>query len=905
MLRGSSVSSSPEQMSVLAHSSQVTTPTSGKVHKSYQHQHSGSTDKSENVFVLVRNPQHTPSGPAWSPSLSSSSSSLSSSSSSSPSLSLSSRSTSGPATILYQSPTRSIAFSPNNTKSDTFPGTDINIRTPSQKWSPGTLSTIVETSRESLNSDIVPTKLFDDTEAIEKPFPMRCLAQDRIGIDNGKLYQGPLAPSLEPNCSTLCIVEDASDIDKSFLLKEIKRLANHDFDLTYRQAQYPPELECLFQRLRTCYVVNKRSKMTSEVKDRKICDLERQLVFSQQKHQRFLKGLFTSTPLLPAAPTPPPSLDNDETPVEISGPTIASLVPVMTTTTLEATEQLCSSISVDDASRIQTILSAVNNSGGSVLTTNKKAPVETRLQSLAKVSWSVSQQSLVQAMLKTGLDADLDTTETAIQQNNNDISTCDPDSINIMSGATTRLLRAETELGLLKLVMAQNQQEIQGLEEEVYRKQGELVHHRLLYDCAVDLNQNKYETQIGRDQAQIRSLTEALTLSQEEMERHAKRVTEITKEMETLDQVHHEQKLKEQELRVQIRQLEQELLVLHEQLSETKQGLESNKVDYHKELEVQQGTLLDQEKQLKELQLALAANEDQQQQMLDHLEKQQQKETSDLKTNLVKLRKDKKRLEKEVATLSIKIVRVQTQNEELEEQAKESLIEIDQLKATLLNNSNNCSEKEKEDSERAQEIQQLKAQVTGLEIQLSDLTATLRLKEAELEHAQEEIEQASLKLEQELSAQKILHAEEMSAFAEKKKIQAERERACQSKNVAHFQNMVSKLRTELDEKDEKLSDVTISWNQTKDQLQRCDASLRRRRRELEAVQLERDEIQRNLNEVNDRLLNMGVAIELLEQAEEKNAILTETIKQKDQTLSEMEYRLRRFEEDDDDFGEDD
>jgi len=645
-------------------------------------------------------------------------------------------------------------------------------------------------------------------------------------------------------------------------------------------------------------VVNKRSKMNIDGKDRKIYELERQLVVSQQKHQRLLKDLFTSTLLLPAAASPPSVLEEGE--VTASEPPLVAT----TDTTAEAAERPYSSISADDASRIQTILSAVNNSGGSVLSSSKKAPVETRLQSLCSVSWSRSQQSLVQALLKTGTATGSDSTASLTLQHDQVVSACDPDSPKIMSEATTRLLMAETELGMLKLVMAQNQQEIQGLEEEVYRKQGELVHHRLLYDCAVDLNQSRYETQIGQDQAQIRSLTETLALSQEEVERHAERMVEITKEMEALDQAHREQKLQEQVLRALICRLEDELSDLHEQLSKTRQALESNKDDYQKELGAQQGTLLDQEKQLKELQLALAANEDQQQQMLDHLEKQQQKETSNLKTNLVKLRKEKKRLDKEVATLSIKIVRVQTLNEEFEEQAKQNQVEVDQLKEALLNN-NSFSETEEEESERAQETQQLKAQVTELEIQLSDLTATLRLKEEELEHAQEEIDQASLKLEQELASQKILHAEEMSAFAEKKKVQAERERACQSKNVAHFQSMVSKLRTELDEKDEKLSDVTISWNQTKDQLQRCDASLRRRRRELEAVELERDEVQRNLNEVNDRLLNLGVAIELLEQAEEKNAVLAQTIKAKDQALSEMEYRLRRFEEDDDDFGEDD
>ncbi|KAK3819005.1 MAG: hypothetical protein J3Q66DRAFT_181056 [Benniella sp.] len=66
-----------------------------------------------------------------------------------------------------------------------------------------------------------------------------------------------------------------------------------------------------------------------------------------------------------------------------------------------------------------------------------------------------------------------------------------------------RLLRAETELGLLKLVMAQSQREISGLEEEVFRKQAELRHHRQVYEYLLELNRLEYEAQIWEERVKI------------------------------------------------------------------------------------------------------------------------------------------------------------------------------------------------------------------------------------------------------------------------------------------------------------------------------------------------------------------------------------------------------------------
>jgi len=129
MLRGSSASSSLEQVPILAQTTLANTPTrSSKVHKTFQHQRNGSTGKAENVLILVRSPPHTPS---------------SSSSSSSPSLSLLSRSTGSISTSLYQSPSKNIVFSTTNINSDVFLSKASQTRIPSQKWSPGTLSTIV------------------------------------------------------------------------------------------------------------------------------------------------------------------------------------------------------------------------------------------------------------------------------------------------------------------------------------------------------------------------------------------------------------------------------------------------------------------------------------------------------------------------------------------------------------------------------------------------------------------------------------------------------------------------------------------------------------------------------------------------------------------------------------------
>ncbi|KAG0052803.1 hypothetical protein BGZ83_002112 [Gryganskiella cystojenkinii] len=716
-------------------------------------------------------------------------------------------------------------------------------------------------------------------------------AWDRMNRDAGNLSYGPLAPSLEPNlraCNRSVISYEDKDDDKEWsspeegLLREIERLADHEFDVSHRQAPYSKALEKLFQRLKNDYVVSKRRKMWIESKDQTIKSLQMQLAQSQQKHQQLLKDILVATTSIPLIASSSTDLTEG---IDTSIPT----EPVPSVSAVAPSAWSDCSIPVEDAFRIKTILSEVNSNGGSVLASSERTPIETQLQTLSDTSLSPLQHQLFLALQNATTNKAM---STASNNRENLPQGGSWDSSTVLSEATTRLLQAETVLGLLKLVMAQNQVEIQGLEEEVARKQSELVHHRLLFDCAIELDRSGYEAQIGEDQVQIRALDNALEASREEARRHVDRIHELVRDIQDLNEVRDRQISNEQALQDRIQRLEDEVDELQFQLLEMERGLESGK----KELEDQQAIILVQERQLAEFKAVSErwiASEEQQQEILDHLEKKQQKETSDLKARLTKIQKEKKRLEKEVSTLSVKIVRVQNRNEELEEQAKEDEEALKHMKASVVDKSHNSND---HNEAMVQEILELKAQVTSLDIQIEDLTTSLRLKDAELERTQDEIDNAGFHLEQELAAQRIIHETEMTELAEKKKIQAERERACQSKNVAHFQNMVTKLRTEVDEKDEKLRDLMTSWNQTRDQVQRQEASLRRRRRELEAVQSERDEVQRALTEVNDRLQNVSVAIELLEQAESKNATLVQTIQAKDQALREMEYRLRQLEE---------
>lgn len=478
------------------------------------------------------------------------------------------------------------------------------------------------------------------------------------------------------------------------------------------------------------------------------------------------------------------------------------------------------------------------------------------------------------------------------------------DSQAMVNEAVTRLLRAETELGLLKLVMAQNQEEISGLEEEVFQKQKELHHHRRILESMIESNRLGYVTQIQEDRTEIRALETTLVKEKRmaaariaalELEIEKLKTTLVDKTKETMDlQTKKQVQVLETELtqlRAQIKGYVEKVLALEQILAQAEAESKSDK-----ESLAQMSARLQQ---------TLDHDVEETLDMIDHLEKEHKTKSGALKSNLVKSQKATIRLQNEVAAMALRIVRIQTLNEGLEESAKRDQAEIARLAKEVAEHK---EEIQKIRSERAspsppsdartigQETKELNEKMTALEIQLKELTATLRLKELELEQALEETEKVMLQLEEskanlerELAAQKVVHVEEMAKIGQEKKGQAQRERAAQVANVTLFQNMVTRLQTELSDTQEKLRDMTLCWGHTKEQLMKCDASYRRRKKEL-------DDTTKALHEVNETVAHLSDAIELLEKEKRSNLVLVQTIAKRDQALADMEYRVKQLED---------
>ncbi|KAF9903188.1 hypothetical protein EC991_004096 [Linnemannia zychae] len=447
----------------------------------------------------------------------------------------------------------------------------------------------------------------------------------------------------------------------------------------------------------------------------------------------------------------------------------------------------------------------------------------------------------------------------------------------LMSEATTRLLRAETELGLLKLVMAQNQEEISGLEEDVFRAQRELKNHRKVFESLLELHQLGFEVQIREDQLQIKSLEEQIKKTDADKVEAEKLVKKLEQDLEEKEKV-----------------LNQKRDTYQRQEQDIKDGPVR---DLEAEIELLKGELKAQEFRLGEMEQQAIVAKEEDNQMVEHLDRQHRKATAALKASLFKAQRTNIRLNKDVSTLTKKMIAVESLNEEHAQQTKRDRAQLadlqrqtEELQAQLDSTTSSSSVANAGSSQASIDQQnEMKATIAALEIQIEDLSSSLRLKEEELEQALEETEHLALKLEQDLALQQEAHKVEMAKFAEEKKIQAQRERACQSTSVILFQNMVTKLQTELGETQEKLRDTTLCWGHTKEQLQKCEQSYRRRKKDLE-------ETTKNLHELEETMAKLGDAIGMLEYEKEANGILVRTLEERDREIRDMEYRLKVLEE---------
>ncbi|KAF8926233.1 hypothetical protein BGZ58_000085 [Dissophora ornata] len=791
-----------------------------------------------------------------------------------------------------------------------------------------------------------PAKLFDESDNHVSP----CKTVDHCGMNRdggGYDAHSQLAPSLEPNVSSPHAREEQEEgeeeeeekeeeesITLDVLLSEIQRLTAHEFGSQWKSAPYPSVLEPLYQRLCDYHVCLKSARKRAGDQPRSNSTHVSPMVNMPDKFERSL----ASSPVPPPAPFAPqestllkPITNNNNDmapntqPTEATTPasqggspknidtlkekvtdlekqlaqsrkahhgllrehilsitattaTIASASASTTMYTAPATK--VASLTQNDALAIQTILSSIPTAAEPSNSTTKGRKKKFSLKDTREIL-SQSQISLQEALQTTKEHLHLRDNATKTNVSQSDVWGSNASLIslkdhpNLLADATTRLLRAETELGLLKLVMAQNQREILGLEDEVFRKQTELCHHRKVFDNILELNRLEYETQVWEDQVQIKELEAKVKNTEPDKESVSETIRTLEPEVHELQKRLNEKRgdyeLNDTNMTDRVQDLEQVITQLRMELETTKANLQK-------------------------------AMEGDDETVVEHLEKDHEKKTVTLRSNLAQVQKVNKRLDKELSTLAVKIVRAETLNDELAGQAEKDRAEIKdlmrqaeslqvQLESAKKSSSSSSSSSSpppttmKEGGSQAA----MKENIIALEIQIEELSTSLRLKELSLEQAHEETERLTLQLEQDLALQREAHAKEMAAFAEEKKIQAQRERACQSTSVTLFQNMVGKLQTELSETQEKLRDTTICWGHTKEQLQKCEQSYRRRKKDLE-------ETTKHLHEVEETVMKLGDAIGMLETEKETNLQLVRALEERDRELGDLEYRLRVLEE---------
>ncbi|KAG0308281.1 hypothetical protein BGZ98_008452 [Dissophora globulifera] len=618
------------------------------------------------------------------------------------------------------------------------------------------------------------------------------------------------------------------------------------------------------------------AQKTARLRER-IVDLETQLVQSRRAHHTLLREHILSF-------------------TEAKASTIVA-------SNMLSTAPVNVALTETDATAIQTILASVSNVTTESSVT-ESGPDTLSIQSSLLTTSQISLQDAIKSTTdhlhsKQRSDLPLGRTlgsrdrQAADYYSGNDSDACLislKDHPMLFTEATTRLLRAETELGLLKLVMAQNQKEVSGIEEEVFQKQAQLVHHRRIFDSLLELNHLDNETQAWETGVMIQQLELQVQELQQDKENMARVVSSLELEVrglqELLDKKREDHRVQQPLMADQLQN--QETIVAH-----LRSELETKTLRVS---EMEQLSVQDQE-ELDVTRIKLQKALDGDGAMVEHIEKEHKKKTSVLRSNLAQAQKTSKRLEKEISTLAVKIVRVESLNDELMEQGEKDRAEIKEMtrqvellqsqldSVTLRSSSPSVTSTQDSATEAA-----LREQITTLEIQVEELSESLRLKDLSLEQAHEETERLTLQLEHDLAQQTEVHAKEMAAFAEEKKLQAQRERSCQNASITLFQNMVGRLQTELSETQEKMRDISICWGHTKDQLQKCEQSYRRRKKDLE-------ETTKHLREVEETVLKLGDAIGMLEAEKEANLELVQALAKKDRELDDMKYRLRALEED--------
>ncbi|KAF9182242.1 hypothetical protein BGZ51_004860 [Haplosporangium sp. Z 767] len=638
----------------------------------------------------------------------------------------------------------------------------------------------------------------------------------------------------------------------------------------------------------------------------RISDLERQLTQSRRAHHNLLRDHVLSLKRISSSclPLPQSAIQNTST-AKISAKEANAIKLILASVSLGTS-------SATDLNSVDVVGPAMNLTKSSLSLHDAVRTAQERLArfssrraskrdtTTAKSVTTITENTTTTSTTTLAISAATPTESTSVGMMNSDsdqsLVTLSDQHV-LLRDATTRLLCAETELGMLKLLMVQSMKEISGLEEEVIRKQTELTHHQKVFDNLLELNRLGNDAQICENQMRVAELEVLIKKQEQEMEVALNTVRTLEADIQNLE-------LKQSSKRTEhtgvdpvyverVRELERDIDELREELAwQQFRFMEMEAFS----LQVEKAAKKDKEEldtTKMKLQRVLEQNGDEGDQMIDYLEKQHKKKKAEMRTCLIKAQKANNRLNKELSILTVKFVRAEALNEELAGQTAKDRSEIQVLKQEaerLQAQLSFAPESLSSPVDQAKEFSEdMREKFTLLEIQIDELSCALRQKELELEQALTETERLTLRLEQDLAQQKQEHQEEMEKFTEEKKLQAQRERACQSASMTLFQNMVTRLQTELAETQEKLRDTTLCWGHTKAQLQKCEQSYRRGKKDLE-------DTTRNLYEVEETVAKLGDAIGMLEMEKEANMILVRALEDRDRELRDMEYRLRVLEE---------
>ncbi|KAG0231388.1 hypothetical protein BGW42_000284 [Actinomortierella wolfii] len=811
--------------------------------------------------------------------------------------------------------------------------------------SSSSLGTHVKKGSWSPNFQVIPE--------VREPQDEPCANQEqRNGQDSKKGSSGAVNNSSSNEEEWFNLSSDPSPAT-AFLIREIQRLANHDFDSHGKPAPFPQELQALFQKLCDLSVCLRSARKNA-----------RNSPFAKHAHG-FGNGLSPSTRTSPRTPrsrtlsvVSPGKRPFDpfagsegnhrqqQLPHKGADPQSSSNNPSSTSASSSIQQQAIiqdlehqlaqsrkahydllqahitnvsrqfSPLSSPNSSSIDSLLNLKHTgiSGGGTCHSDNKDPKDTSEKQNLEGLGPQQQQQQQPPQATRSSEKCASASSTLAPTSQEEFSTTGSGLRLSVIGreaefnqlalkqAIKRLLEAQKELGMLKMLMIQSQGDIQELEEEILHKEGQLKRHYDLFHSIVSSQQLSLQIKVDQGTERIRQLEAQIDQSTlENVERLQNEIQELQAQISALNTNKDAKQDKFTELESLVSKLESEI-ASHES---TIQGLQTKLIQAEKAAADAEAKYLALTEEIEVQRTKMEANLEENMDMVEHMSNKHKKKMVELSSHLRKSRSEARKLQQEIQQMALKIVRLQSLNEELEEKAGkdrqhiQSLTEsiegykqtIDQLQQQQHGHSENSTVAQ----ENAADLTKYTREIASLETRIEELEHELRAKETEMEQSVEAAERLALRLEesetrlsQELAAQKQQHEQAIQRLREETQAQSQLERKLVGQSVTLYQGMAARLEKELNETQEKLRETMLCWGHTKEQCMRYEASYRKKKRELE-------ETTKSLEEVHVTLARLGDAIGLLEHEKDLNQKLSEELQRKDEELHELEQRLLQLE----------